>query len=82
MGQFPTILCIYKLTIGIRAMNWNAWPQNSQGKIIVPTEADTTLQAAGKAAGKTFLMGVSPLQFKHCCGGNWYDALKTTPNVL
>jgi len=62
------------LTI-FRAMNWDSWPQNYQGKIVVPTALDTTLQNAGKSAGKTFMMGISPLQFKHIDGGqNWYVA--------
>lgn len=61
-----------------RAMNWDSWPQNNQGKIVVPTNLDQTLQTAGKPAGKTFMMGVSPLQFKHMDGGNnWY-----VPRVL
>ena len=54
-------------------MNWDSWPQNNQGKIVVPTNLDLTLQTAGKSTGKTFMMGVSPLQFKHMDGGNnWY----------
>jgi len=53
-------------------MNWDSWPFNTQGDIIVPTNTDLTLQAAAKAAGKTFLMGVSPLQFKHLSYGNYY----------
>jgi glucan endo-1,3-alpha-glucosidase len=24
------------------AMNWNSWPQNTDGKIVVPTTDDTT----------------------------------------
>ncbi|RDL30183.1 Uncharacterized protein BP5553_10461 [Venustampulla echinocandica] len=55
------------------AMNWNSWPQNTQGNIVVPTADDQTLLTAARAAGKTFLMGVSPLQFKHIdSGNNWY----------
>ncbi|KAH8599849.1 glycoside hydrolase [Bisporella sp. PMI_857] len=55
------------------AMNWDAWPQDTQGNIIVPINLDQTLQIAGKSAGKTFLMGVSPVQFKHIDGeSNWY----------
>lgn len=55
------------------AMNWNSWPQNTDGKIIVPTTDDVTYLNGAHAAGKTFIMGVSPLQFKHDPSyGNWY----------
>jgi glucan endo-1,3-alpha-glucosidase len=61
------------LNIVRRAMNWNSWPFNTQGDIIVPTADDQTLLTAAHAVGKTFLMGVSPLQFKHIdSGDNWY----------
>jgi len=53
-------------------MNWNAWPQNTQGDIIVPTTDDVTYLEGAHAAGKTFLMGVSPLQFKHLDSGDNY----------
>jgi glucan endo-1,3-alpha-glucosidase len=54
-------------------VNWNSWPQNTQGDIIVPTTDHQTLLTAAHAVGKTFLMGVSPLQFKHIdSGDNWY----------
>ena len=40
---------------------------------MVPTTDDQTLLTAAHSAGKTFLMGVSPLQFKHIdSGDNWY----------
>jgi glucan endo-1,3-alpha-glucosidase len=55
------------------AMNWNSWPQNTQGDIIVPTTDDVTYLTGAHATGKTFIMGVSPLQFKHDpTYGNWY----------
>jgi glucan endo-1,3-alpha-glucosidase len=55
------------------AMNWNSWPQNTDGKIVVPTTDDTTYLDGAHAASKTFIMGVSPLQFKHDpTYGNWY----------
>ncbi len=55
------------------AMNWNSWPFNTQGDIVVPTTDDVTYLNGAHAAGKTFLMGVSPLQFKHMdSGDNWY----------
>lgn len=54
------------------AMNWNSWPQNTQGRIIVPTVDDETLLTAAHAANKTMIMGISPLQFKHYdSGDNW-----------
>lgn len=55
-------------------MNWNAWPQNTQGDIIVPTIDDQTLLSAAHAVGKTFMMALSPLQFKHIddSGANYY----------
>ena len=62
--QFPTL---------DGAMNWNSWPFESQGKVIVPTNDDTTYLTGAHAASKTFLMGVSPLQFKHMdSNDNWY----------
>lgn len=55
------------------AMNWNSWPFEADGKIIVPVTDDKTYQTAAKAAKKTFLMGVSPLQYKHIdASQNWY----------
>ena len=55
------------------AMNWNSWPFNTQGDIIVPTTDDVTYLNSAHSAGKTFMMGVSPLQFKHMdAGDNWY----------
>lgn len=51
-------------------MNWDSWPFNTQGDIVVPTTIDQTLQTAAKAAGKTFMMGLSPLQFKHMDSGD------------
>lgn len=59
-------------------MNWNSWPFNTQGDIIVPTADDQTLLSAAHAVGKTFLMGVSPLQFKHYSGANYYRVRSTT----
>jgi glucan endo-1,3-alpha-glucosidase len=54
-------------------MNWDSWPWSNQGNVIVPSNIDHTLQNAAAAAGKTFLMGVSPLQFKHMDPwDNWY----------
>jgi len=55
------------------AMNWNSWPFNTQGDIIVPITDDETYQTGAQASGKTFMMGLSPLQFKHMgAGQNYY----------
>ena len=55
------------------AMNWNSWPSNTQGDIIVPTADDETYLTGAHSSGKTFMMGLSPLQFKHLdSGDNWY----------
>jgi glucan endo-1,3-alpha-glucosidase len=53
-------------------MNWNSWPFNAQGDIIVPTADDQTLLSAAQAVGKIFLIGVSPLQFRNYSGANYY----------
>lgn len=63
-NQFPSLNGV---------MNWNSWPFSDQGDIIVPTTDDVTYLNAARAANKTFIMGVSPLQFKHMDGSdNWY----------
>ncbi|KAF3009721.1 hypothetical protein E8E13_009042 [Curvularia kusanoi] len=53
--------------------NWNSWPQTSAGKVVVPTNDDKIFQSKAKAASKLFMMGISPIQFKHLdSGNNWY----------
>ncbi|TGO43939.1 hypothetical protein BCON_0701g00020 [Botryotinia convoluta] len=53
--------------------NWNSWPSYSAGDSPVDTIDDTIYQKAAKAAGKGFMMGISPLQFKHIDSTqNWY----------
>ncbi|TGO07069.1 hypothetical protein BTUL_0337g00080 [Botrytis tulipae] len=53
--------------------NWNSWPTYSAGDSPVDTIDDTIYQKAAKAAGKGFMMGISPLQFKHIDSTqNWY----------
>ncbi|KAK7426687.1 hypothetical protein QQZ08_006865 [Neonectria magnoliae] len=53
--------------------NWNSWPQIAEGKVIVSTDDDKTYQQAAKNSGKLFMMGLSPLQFKHFDpNNNWY----------
>ncbi|KPM35510.1 hypothetical protein AK830_g11060 [Neonectria ditissima] len=53
--------------------NWNSWPQIAEGKVAVSTKDDKTYQEAAKKSGKLFMMGLSPLQFKHFdSSNNWY----------
>ncbi|KAF7562846.1 hypothetical protein G7046_g1262 [Stylonectria norvegica] len=53
--------------------NWNSWPQTGEGKVVVPTADDKTYQGAATNSGKLFMMGLSPLQYKHIdSGNNWY----------
>lgn len=53
--------------------NWNSWPTSSAGKVISPTTSDVTAQTAARNAGKLFMMGISPVQFKHIdTTQNWY----------
>lgn len=75
--------------------NWNVWAFPEAGKAIVPTRDDETYQSAARSANKLFLMGISPVQFKHIDGGqNWYrrgegnleyrfeQALKIQPDMI
>ena len=53
--------------------NWNSWQPTSAGKGIVSTADDKTFQTAARNAKKIFMMGMSPVQFKHLSkGDNWY----------
>ena len=54
--------------------NWNSWADESAGKVVVPTQVDQTFQTLSASNGDNFfMMGMSPLQFKHIDGGqNWY----------
>ncbi|KAL5381236.1 hypothetical protein DPSP01_007229 [Paraphaeosphaeria sporulosa] len=54
--------------------NWNSWPDASAGKADVSDADDSTYLSAAHGAGKLFIMGVSPLQFKHIdsSDNNWY----------
>ncbi|KAF1943060.1 hypothetical protein EJ02DRAFT_511303 [Clathrospora elynae] len=53
--------------------NWNSWQQTSAGKVTVSAADDKTFQTAAKAKGKIFMMGMSPIQFKHIDEvQNWY----------
>ena len=53
--------------------NWNSWPSPEAGKANVSDSDDATYLTAAHDQGKLFMMGISPLQFKHMdSGNNWY----------
>ena len=53
--------------------NWNSWPWSGDGKIPVNTNLDDIYLSAAKASNKLFMMGMSPLQYKHMSTEwNWY----------
>lgn len=57
--------------------NWNAWPKSGDAKGKVSTSEDKIYLDAANAQSsnkKLFMMGMSPLQFKHMDGSgqNWY----------
>jgi glucan endo-1,3-alpha-glucosidase len=52
--------------------NWNSWPAAGQ-KAKVSSKDDETFLKAANSAKKVFMMGMSPLQFKHMdASNNWY----------
>lgn len=54
-------------------LNWNSWVNSDQFTASAPTDDDTTYLTAAHNSGKTFIMGLSPLQFKHIDQSqNWY----------
>ncbi|KAF2118542.1 glycoside hydrolase [Lophiotrema nucula] len=53
--------------------NWNTWPYSDQGKATVSTTDDETFITAANSANKLFIMGMSPIQFKHIdTSQSWY----------
>jgi glucan endo-1,3-alpha-glucosidase len=53
--------------------NWNPWPATQDGKVTVSVATDCIFQAAAKHANKLFMMGISPVQWKHRSNTeNWY----------
>ncbi|KAI9745455.1 MAG: hypothetical protein M1818_000989 [Claussenomyces sp. TS43310] len=54
--------------------DWDAsWPWAGNGKVSVSNTGDATYITTGHAQGKTYMMGISSLQFKHIDSGqNWY----------
>lgn len=55
------------------AMNWDSWPHEAAGNAKVSSTDDNVLKTGAGSSKKTFMMGISPLQFKHMDGANnWY----------
>lgn len=56
--------------------NWNSWPNTNDGMVPVSKENDQAFQSKAKQAKKLFMMGISPLQYKHIGKNddkqNWY----------
>ena len=55
--------------------NWNSWPWSSLGQTQVSVNDDITYLSAARSSAKPklFMMGMSPLQFKHMSPSwNWY----------
>lgn len=53
--------------------NWNSWLPSSAEKGVVSTVDDKTFQSKARSASKLFMMGISPVQFKHLNpSNNWY----------
>ncbi|KAI1496386.1 glycoside hydrolase family 71 protein [Biscogniauxia marginata] len=54
-----------------------SWPDTSDTPVNVSSARDEDVKAAADAAGKAYMMGLSSLQYKHCCGDSWYRAGET-----
>jgi glucan endo-1,3-alpha-glucosidase len=53
--------------------NWNSWPSSTDGKVIVSSAVDQTFLTAAHNTNRVFMMGMSPIQFKHYNkDNNWY----------
>lgn len=53
--------------------NWNSWPISSSEKGTVSIVEDKAFQTKSHGASKLFMMGISPVQFKHLdATNNWY----------
>ncbi|KAI1205573.1 glycoside hydrolase [Annulohypoxylon truncatum] len=46
-----------------------AWPDTSDTPVNVSSTKDQAVKSAADAAGKAYMMGLSTLQYKHCCYG-------------
>lgn len=75
--------------------NWNSWPDTNAGRVQVSSDVDSKYQTKAHGAGKLFMMGISPIQFKaYDAKNNWYrrgednlrfrldQALKLQPDML
>ncbi|KAI1081857.1 glycoside hydrolase family 71 protein [Whalleya microplaca] len=54
-----------------------AWPADSDKPTNVSSSQDEAVKKAADAAQKTYMMGLSTLQYKHCCGDSWYKPGET-----
>lgn len=54
-----------------------AWPDTSETPVNVSSTKDQAVKSAADAAGKAYMMGLSSIQYKHCCGDSWYRAGET-----
>ncbi|KAI2782674.1 glycoside hydrolase family 71 protein [Daldinia loculata] len=54
-----------------------AWPETSETPANVSSVRDEAVKSAADAAGKAYVMGLSSLQYKHCCGDSWYRGGET-----
>jgi glucan endo-1,3-alpha-glucosidase len=53
--------------------NWNSWQPSNTGKIRVSSADDVTYHSATTKSKRVFMMGISPVQFKHLSDfNNWY----------
>ncbi|KAG9248492.1 glycosyl hydrolase family 71-domain-containing protein [Calycina marina] len=51
--------------------NWNSWAADGSSK--VTTTQDTIYLSSAQSSAKSYMMGISPLQFKHMdAADNWY----------
>jgi hypothetical protein len=53
--------------------SWNSWPQACDERVAVSASDDRTFLNAAYDTGKIFMMGISPVQYKHLDDvNNWY----------
>ncbi|KAI0151596.1 glycoside hydrolase family 71 protein [Xylariaceae sp. FL1272] len=53
------------------------WPGTQETPANVSSSQDESVKLAGDAVSKSYIMGLSTLQFKSCCGGDWYRVGET-----
>ncbi|KAI9159067.1 glycoside hydrolase [Paramyrothecium foliicola] len=57
------------------SFSWEqAWPGNSDQHVDVTTEIDEKVMSVTHAKGKSYMMGLSSLQYKHFQGQHWFRA--------